>query len=120
MLIGHPKFVLASGSPRQLMLVNQVGIEPDALRPADIDEMPIKGELPSACSNRLARAKAETALAAVKLDDGTDAAPISSLPIRWWRSAAASCRRPNCSMRPRNACGFFRAANIASTPRSAW
>ena len=49
MLIGHPKFVLASGSPRQLMLVNQIGIEPDALRPADIDEMPIKGELPSAC-----------------------------------------------------------------------
>ena len=69
MLIGRPKFVLASGSPRRLTLVNQIGIEPDALRPADIDEMPKKGELPRACANRLARQKAETALAAVKLDD---------------------------------------------------
>jgi len=69
MLIGRPKFVLASGSPRRLTLVNQIGIEPDALRPADIDETPKKGELPRACANRLARGKAETALAAVKLDD---------------------------------------------------
>ena len=40
MIIGRPKFVLASGSPRRLTLINQIGIEPDALRPADIDEMP--------------------------------------------------------------------------------
>ena len=69
MIIGRPKFVLASGSPRRLTLINQVGIEPDALRPADIDEMPKRGELPRACANRLARGKAEAALAAVKLDD---------------------------------------------------
>src|SRR6187431_1851315 len=69
MIIGRPKFVLASGSPRRLTLVNQIGIEPDALRPSDIDEMPKKGELPRACANRLARGKAETALSAVKLDD---------------------------------------------------
>jgi len=69
MIIGRPKFVLASGSPRRLTLVNQIGIEPDSLRPADIDEIPKKGELPRACANRLARSKAETALAAVKLDD---------------------------------------------------
>src|SRR6187401_3810692 len=69
MIIGRPKFVLASGSPRRLTLVNQIGIEPDALRPADIDEMPQRGELPRACANRLARGKAEAALAAVKLDD---------------------------------------------------
>ena len=37
-MIGRPKLVLASGSPRRLSLVNQAGIEPDALRPADIDE----------------------------------------------------------------------------------
>ena len=41
MIIGRPKFVLASGSPRRLTLINQAGIEPDALRPADIDEMPL-------------------------------------------------------------------------------
>src|SRR6188474_944134 len=69
MMIGRPKLVLASGSPRRLSLVNQIGIEPDSLRPADIDEMPLRGELPRACANRLARSKAEAALAAVKLDD---------------------------------------------------
>ena len=69
MIIGRPKLVLASGSPRRLSLVNQIGIEPDSLRPADIDEMPQRGELPRACANRLARGKAEAALAAVKLDD---------------------------------------------------
>jgi septum formation protein len=68
-MIGKPKFVLASGSPRRLALVNQAGIEPDALRPSDIDETPIKGELPRACANRLARGKAEAALAMVRNDD---------------------------------------------------
>ena len=67
-MIGRPKFVLASGSPRRLTLINQAGIEPDALRPADVDEVPKKGELPRACANRLARAKAEVALAAVRDD----------------------------------------------------
>ena len=68
-MIGRPKLVLASGSPRRLALINQAGIEPDALQPADIDEIPLKGELPRACANRLARAKAEAALAAVRLDE---------------------------------------------------
>jgi hypothetical protein len=58
MLLGRPKLVLASGSPRRLGLLNQAGIEPDALRPADVDETPRRGELPRACANRLARAKA--------------------------------------------------------------
>lgn len=66
---GRLKLVLASGSPRRLALLNQAGIEPDALRPADVDETPKRGELPRACANRLARAKAEAALAALKLDD---------------------------------------------------
>ena len=68
-MIGRPKFVLASGSPRRLSLINQAGIEPDALRPAELDETPRKGELPRACANRLARAKAEAALATVRIDD---------------------------------------------------
>jgi septum formation protein len=68
-MIGRPKFVLASGSPRRLGLVNQAGIEPDALRPADVDETPKKGELPRACANRLARLKAEAALSLVSVDD---------------------------------------------------
>src|SRR6202790_2591492 len=68
-MLGRPKFVLASGSPRRLSLLNQAGIEPDALRPADVDETPKRGELPRACANRLARAKADAALKSVQLDD---------------------------------------------------
>ncbi|HZS63362.1 MAG TPA: Maf-like protein [Xanthobacteraceae bacterium] len=68
-MLGRPKLVLASGSPRRLSLVNQAGIEPDALQPADIDETPKKGELPRALATRLARAKAEVALGAVRLDE---------------------------------------------------
>ena len=68
-MIGRPKLVLASGSPRRLGLLNQAGIEPDALRPADIDEMPRRGELPRACANRLARQKAEAALSLVSVDE---------------------------------------------------
>jgi septum formation protein len=68
-MIGRPKLVLASGSPRRLALLNQAGIEADALRPSDVDETPKRGELPRACATRLARAKAEAALRSVRLDD---------------------------------------------------
>ena len=68
-MIGRPKLVLASGSPRRLSLINQVGVEPDALRPADIDETPKRGELPRTYATRLARNKAEAALGMVRIDD---------------------------------------------------
>jgi len=68
-MLGRPKLVLASGSPRRLGLINQAGIEPDALRPADIDEIPKRGELPRALATRLARAKAEAGLNAIRLDE---------------------------------------------------
>ncbi|HWM46493.1 MAG TPA: Maf-like protein [Xanthobacteraceae bacterium] len=68
-MIGRPKLVLASGSPRRLALINQAGIEPDLLLPADVDETPVRGELPRTCANRLARAKAEAALIAVRSDE---------------------------------------------------
>ncbi len=68
-MIGRPKLVLASGSPRRLALLNQAGIEPDSLQPADVDEIPVKGELPRAFANRLARAKAQAALASVRISE---------------------------------------------------
>jgi septum formation protein len=77
-MIGRPKLVLASGSPRRVTLINQAGIEPDALRPTEIDETPKRGELPRACANRLARAKAEAALALVNLDEELKGAYILS------------------------------------------
>jgi septum formation protein len=55
------RLVLASASPRRLALLEQVGIEPHALRPASIDETPKKGERPRSLAQRLAREKAETA-----------------------------------------------------------
>ena len=54
----RPRLVLASASPRRLALLQQIGIEPDALIPADIDEAPKKGELPRTLAARLAQEKA--------------------------------------------------------------
>ena len=68
-MIGRPKLVLASGSPRRLALLNQAGIEPDSLQPTEVDEIPVKGELPRALANRLAKTKAQAALASVKIDE---------------------------------------------------
>ena len=56
-----PKIVLASASPRRLALLQQIGLTPAALMPADIDETPLKAELPRALAGRLALAKAEAA-----------------------------------------------------------
>ena len=52
--------VLASASPRRRDLLRQVGFEPDLIDPADLDESPLKGELPRPHALRLAKAKAET------------------------------------------------------------
>jgi septum formation protein len=57
----RPKLVLASGSPRRLALLQQAGIEPDALLPADVDETPLRAERPRNLVKRLARSKAELA-----------------------------------------------------------
>lgn len=64
----RPKLVLASGSPRRLGLLQQIGIEPEALRPATIDETPKKGEAPRSLARRLAHAKVEAGRAAVLRD----------------------------------------------------
>jgi nucleoside triphosphate pyrophosphatase len=75
-MIIRPKFILASGSPRRLALLNQMGIEPDALKPSEIDETPHRNETPRAYVNRLARAKAHSALEKVKIDDDLHGAYI--------------------------------------------
>ncbi|ORE93022.1 Maf family nucleotide pyrophosphatase [Acuticoccus yangtzensis] len=53
--------VLASGSPRRLALLEQIGIVPDHISPADVDETPLKKERPNTYALRLAREKAEVA-----------------------------------------------------------
>ena len=59
----RPKLVLASASVRRLALLQQIGIEPAALLPADIEETPRKGELPRTLATRLAQEKAARAAA---------------------------------------------------------
>lgn len=57
-------FVLASSSPRRRDLLAQIGLVPDAIVPAEIDETPLPRELPAPMARRLARAKAEAVAAA--------------------------------------------------------
>lgn len=56
--------ILASASPRRLELLARIGVTPDAVVPADIDETPIKQELPRVYAERMAREKAEAVAAA--------------------------------------------------------
>ena len=52
------RFILGSGSPRRRELLAQLGIVPDAILPPDINEDPLKAELPRPYCARLAREKA--------------------------------------------------------------
>mgnify|MGYP002781180814 CR=1 FL=1 len=52
------RLVLASASPRRLALLRQIGLAPDAVESADIDETPLKDEAPRRLAERLAGAKA--------------------------------------------------------------
>ncbi|SEH69785.1 septum formation protein [Paracoccus alkenifer] len=58
------RLVLASASPRRLELLAQIGIRPDAIIPADIDENPRKDEAPRAYVARMAAEKAACIAAA--------------------------------------------------------
>ena len=58
-----PKLILASASPRRLDLLVQIGIVPDAVHPADIDESAQRGELPRPHAARLAMEKAQAVAA---------------------------------------------------------
>lgn len=57
MTANPPRVVLASQSPRRRELLRLIGI-PHEVRPADIDETYLPGELPRAHAERLAREKA--------------------------------------------------------------
>ena len=67
------KLVLASGSPRRIELLQQAGIEPERVCPADIDETPLRAEHPRSLAKRLSRAKAEKALDVLRKEGDADA-----------------------------------------------
>ncbi len=53
------RFILASASPRRLQLLQHIGVVPDDVIAADVDETPLKGELPDKYALRCAKSKAE-------------------------------------------------------------
>ncbi|MGH7117267.1 MAG: Maf family protein, partial [Stellaceae bacterium] len=57
-----PLLVLASASPRRLELLRQLGIVPDRVDPAAIDESPHRDEEPAAYALRLAEEKLRAVL----------------------------------------------------------
>ncbi|MBX9614086.1 MAG: Maf family protein [Caulobacteraceae bacterium] len=59
----RPELVLASASPRRIELLALIGITPDRIDPADIDETPLKDETPPRLAVRLARTKAQAVAA---------------------------------------------------------
>ena len=60
MTLSEPmRLILASASPRRLDLLARIGVVPDAVRPAGIDEAPLKRELPALYARRMALEKAE-------------------------------------------------------------
>ena len=52
------RLILASASPRRLDLLARIGVTPDEVRPAEIDETPQRDELPIPYARRIAAAKA--------------------------------------------------------------
>jgi septum formation protein len=60
-MIGQHRIILASGSPRRIALLQQIGIDPDEVLPAEIDETPKPAEHPSMLAKRLAAGKAAAA-----------------------------------------------------------
>lgn len=56
--LGRSRLILASRSPRRAELLAQIGLVPDRIVPADVDEHPKRGELPAPHALRLAGEKA--------------------------------------------------------------
>ena len=51
--------MLASASPRRVALLRQIGIDPDQVEPAELDETPLRRETPREHAVRLAAAKVD-------------------------------------------------------------
>ncbi len=54
----RPRLILASASPRRLDLLARIGVVPDEVAPAEVDETPEPRERPADLARRLAAAKA--------------------------------------------------------------
>jgi septum formation protein len=88
------RLVLASASPRRLELLARLGVAPDEVAPADIDETPRKTELPADYARRMAAEKAAAAVRAgalVLAADTVVAAGRRILPKAETEAVARDC-----------------------------
>lgn len=91
--MGSLHLTLASASPRRRDLLARLGVTPDAIKPADIDETPLKGERPRDYALRMGREKALAVLADgfVLAGDTVVAAGRRILPKTEEESEARDC-----------------------------
>jgi septum formation protein len=69
---GRARLILASGSPRRVALLQQVGVTPDFLKPTEIDETPHRREMARTLARRLSMEKAEAAHIKASKDETLD------------------------------------------------
>jgi septum formation protein len=88
-----PQLTLASASPRRRELLARLGIAPDAVAPADIDETPFKAERPRDYALRMAeeKARASDATGFVLAGDTVVAAGRRILPKAESEDEARAC-----------------------------
>lgn len=95
--MSQSQLILASASPRRLDLLAQIGIKPDLVFAANLDEIPKKDELPSGYVRRLAIAKAEAVATAhdgvILAGDTAVACGRRILPKAETADIASSCLR---------------------------
>lgn len=85
---------LASASPRRLLLLEQIGVRPDEVLPAQIDETPLAKEKPGECARRLAISKARSGQAPGVISLGADTVVALGrriLPKAQTREEAKAC-----------------------------
>jgi septum formation protein len=69
------RLILASASPRRLELLRQIGVDPAAVIPADIDETPLPREVPLAYVRRIAATKLQVVCDQLANSSSADTAP---------------------------------------------
>ena len=100
------RLILASASPRRLDLLARIGVVPDSIDPADIDETPGRAEAPQAYARRIANAKAVAVAARhpgalVLAADTVVVAGRSILPKAETEEQARACLTRLCGRRHR-------------------
>ena len=91
-----PRLVLASESPRRRDLLASIGLPPDLIAPTDIDETPLRDELPRRLAARLAAAKADAAAARFPEDFVLAADTVVSVGRRILPKAADAAEVAEC------------------------